>query len=230
MGILKDKVSLSVKVNGKDLVDSFKNNSLYFYEKYQKSDKLVQSIPVGKIQIGGFYHFTYSDESNWMKYAPIYIASYKKFGNDIAVLAINLNFIPLEIRVLVFDKFIIEEDFNKDRLLPIDYNIAYETLRSFGFEYALMEFDAKRIVYSHKISMEVLPRFLYAQHPINKYDPKKLMEIWSAKLSDRDARDKEIKMMNLQEIFDIEKDLGDKYTILSDHINRLRRNNENYRF
>lgn len=230
MGVLKEKVNLSIKVNGTDIADAFKNNSLYFYEKYQKSDKLVTSVPVGKMQIGGFYHLTYSDESNWMVYSPIYVASYKKFGNDIAVLAINLNFIPLEVRVLVFDKFIKEDDYDNDNLIPLDYNTAYDTLRSLGFEYALMEFDAKRIVGVHKINLSLLPRFLYAQHPINKYDPNKLMEIWSAKIANRDARDEEIKKLNLQDIFDIEKELGDKYETLSKHIDRLRRNNENYRF
>ena len=35
MGVLMDKLDLSLLVNGNGIPDNFKNNSLYFYNKYQ---------------------------------------------------------------------------------------------------------------------------------------------------------------------------------------------------
>ena len=51
MGSLQDRVDLDLLVNGDGLADNFKNNSLYFYNKYQKSDDVVTSINISDIQI-----------------------------------------------------------------------------------------------------------------------------------------------------------------------------------
>ena len=37
MGELSERVKLSLLVNGNGIPDNFKNNSLYFYDKYQKT-------------------------------------------------------------------------------------------------------------------------------------------------------------------------------------------------
>ena len=41
MGVLLDKLNLSLLVNGNGVPDNFKNNSIYFYEKYQTSTEEV---------------------------------------------------------------------------------------------------------------------------------------------------------------------------------------------
>ena len=79
---------------------------------------------------GGFYHLHYKDESNWMRYAPIFLADFKKFSNKIIILAVNFNFIPIEVRGLLFDKYITKEmieknDYEKMRLC-IKYKKIYE--------------------------------------------------------------------------------------------------------
>ena len=118
-----------------------------------------------------------------------------KFDDKVILFAVNFNFIPMEIRVMLFDKFILPEDFEKNSLLKVDYNGMYNEIRKLGFEYALMEFNAIQLVRVHRISLELVPRFLYSQHPKNIYDPKKLYQIWKSKISTKIERDKEINKM-----------------------------------
>jgi hypothetical protein len=164
-----------------------------------------------------------------MKYSPVFIAGYKKLSNKIIMLAVNLNFIPLQIRVFLFEKFITAKDFEKDMgknnvFLKVDYEGVYNELRKLGFEYALMEFDASRIELVHKVSLLLLPRFLYHQHPINKYDPDKLMQIWEAKIESREQRHKEMTLALLSDFYDVKNEISDKYDVLREHIQRIRRN------
>jgi hypothetical protein len=227
MSELRDLVELNTKVYGSNVVDAFKNNSLYFLDLYKKSIDDFKSIPTVDIFSGGFYFLHYNDNSNWMKYSPVFIAGYKKLSNKIIILAVNLNFIPLEIRVILFEKFITERDFELDKndtYLKVDYEGVYNELRKLGFEYALMEFDASRVELAHKVSLLLLPRFLYHQHPINKYDPDKLMQIWEAKIEKREQRHKEMTLALLSDFYDVNSEISDKYDVLKGHIQRIRRN------
>lgn len=228
MGALKDRVDLNLLVNGNGPVDNFKNNSLFFYDKYSKSDKNVLNIPVGKMQLGGFYFLHYRDDSNWMKYAPIFTVDFKKFSNMIVIFGVNFNFIPLEIRVGVFDKFISEQDFEKDSLLEVNYKGMYDELRRLGFEYAINEFNMGQIELVHKISLETVPRFLYSQHPRNKYDPNALMGIWDAKIEKRDARHQEMISALISDFYKMEDEISEKYVVLDNHIKRLQTSLQKY--
>jgi len=225
MGKLSERVKLSLLANGNGVVDNFKNNSLYFYERYtNKSSDEITAINTNIIP-GGFYFLHYQNDSNWMKYSPVFVADYKKFSNKIIIFAVNLNFIPLEVRVLLFDKFILEKDFERNNFLKVDYKGMYDELRKLGFEYALMEYDSKNILLSHRIKMDLLPRFLYHQHPINKYDPDKLFQIWEAKIGARDQRHKEMMSAIISEFYDAKFEISEKYEALKGHIQRIRRNN-----
>lgn len=228
MGSLQDRVDLDLLVNGDGLADNFKNNSLYFYNKYQKSDDVVTSINISDIQMGGFYFLHYMDDSNWMKYSPIFTVEFKKLSNMIVLIGVNFNFIPIEVRVAIFDKFIKEEDFEKNSLLTVDYEGVYTELRKYGFEYAIVEYNVAQIKLVHKITMEVLPRFLYAQHPINKYDPNKLIQIWGAKIDKRDKRHNEIMLATMNDFYDVKKDISSKYDVMKDHIKRIQTSIEKY--
>lgn len=226
MGELTERSKRSLLVNGNGIVDNFKNNSLYFYEKYtNKSSDEIRSVSIKDVIPGGFYFLHYQDDSNWMKYSPVFIADYKKFSNKIVIFAVNFNFVPLEIRILLFDKFIIDQNFERDDLLKVDLDGMYTELRKIGFEYALMEYDASKILIAHKIKLDILPRFLYHQHPINKYDPGKLIQIWEAKIEARDQRHKEMMLALVSEFYDASFDISEKYDALKGHIQRIRRNN-----
>ncbi len=228
MGHLTELVKLNLLVYGKDLAENFKNNSLFFYNKYQKSDEQVESVSSANIMSGGFYFFHYLDDSNWMKYAPVFVVDYKKLDNQVVLLAINFNFIPLEIRVGIFDKYIKESDFEKNSFLKVDYAGVYQELNSLGFAYSLMEFNLIQLKFAHRIHLSVLPRFLHSQHPICKYDPNKLMDIWSKKIKDRDLRHSEMMKSVLDEFYDTKKDLYGKYDLLKGHIDRLQKSAKRY--
>ena len=180
------------------------------------------------MQIGGFYHLHYRDDSNWMKYSPIFTADFKKFGDMIIIMGVNFNFIPLEVRVSIFDNYIKEEDFERDSLLPVTYEGIYRELLKYGFEYALVEYNLSQVELVHKINMEVVPRFLYSGHPKNKYDPKKLYEIWAAKIKTRRERDQEMSKSLIKDFYQASDEILENYSVLKDHIQRIQRSVEKY--
>ncbi len=228
MGELLERSDLGKLVYGAGLFENYKNNSLYFYEKYRQSDEFVTNISPGSVQLGGFYHLHYMDDSNWMKYSPIFTVDFKKFNNLIIIFGVNFNFIPIEIRISLFDKFIVETDFEKDRLLSVNFEGMYDELRRFGFEYAIVEYNLAQIKLVHKINMEVVPRFLYAGHPVNKYDPKKLYGIWKAKIENRDKRDVDMSKYLVNDFLKMKEEFENEMTSLKGHIERLRRSVEKY--
>lgn len=222
MGELIDRVKLSGLVHSDGIPDFFKKNSLFLYEKYKSSDNDVKSINIKDIYPGGFYFLHYKDDSNWMKYSPVFIVDFKKYSNQIILFGVNFNFIPLEIRTEIFDKFITEKDFENNNFLKVDLQSMYNELIGLGFEYAIVEYNAIQIVNAHRISLNILPRFLYSQHPIVKYDPQKLIQIWNAKIEGRTQRDKEMNSSTLDDFYNTTKDISEKYNQLEGHIKRLR--------
>jgi hypothetical protein len=178
--------------------------------------------------MGGFYHLHYKDDSNWMRYSPIFSVDFKKFADMIVIIGINFNFIPVEIRTTIFDNFIKESDFDNNTLLPVTYEGVYKELLKYGFEYALVEYNLKQVQLVHKINMEVVPRFLYSGHPKNKYDPKKLYEIWSAKLKNKHQRDQEMSQALISDFFEASDEIMENYTVLKNHITRIQRSKEKW--
>ncbi len=228
MGELLDKVNLNLLVNGDDIPDNFRNNSNFFYQKYLSSDDSVKSIDVTDIKPGYFYFLHYLDDSNWMKWAPVFITNYKKFSNKIIFFGVNFNMVPLEFRVLIFDKYMIDANFEKNAPLKVNFEGMYKELMNIGFEYSLMEFNAIQIAAVHRIHMEMVPRFLYSQHPKNKYDPNKLIKIWKKKLETRDLRHKEMVGSVLEEFYNVGKDYQKKFEVLKGHIDRIQKSMQKY--
>lgn len=228
MSELIERIKVNALVYGDGVIENFKNNSLYFYNKFSKSDDEVRSISVGQMQLGGFYHLHYLDDSNWMKYSPIFTVDFKKFENLIIIIGINMNFIPIEVRASIFDKFIKVDDFDKDSLLSVDFSGVYNELLRYGFEYSLVEYNASQIKLVHKINMNSVPRFLYSGHPKNKYDPKKLYEIWSTKIKDKSKRDAEISNMLIKDFYTASDEIMDNYKLLKGHAERVRKSFEKY--
>ena len=114
--------------------EDYYKNSDFFALKYKKSDEFVKSVPMTSMRMGEFYFIHYKDDSNWMKYSPVFVVEQRNFGNQIIVMAVNLNFIPLELRTMIFDPYIQEENFENDTFLSIIFadaprNIASETPR-----------------------------------------------------------------------------------------------------
>ena len=156
------------------------------------------------------------------------LRNFKKFENLIIVHAVNFNFIPLEIRAAIFDKYITDDDFENDNLLPVTYEGIYRELLKYGFEYAIVEYNLAQVKAVHKICLDLVPRFLYSQHPINKYDPKKLYEIWKAKISDRSERHNEISKSLIDDFYKASDDIMENYNVLKNHISRIQKSIEKY--
>jgi hypothetical protein len=225
---LYERVKLALLVNDQDIVDNYKKNSIYFYNLYTKSTEYFKQVSISNIVVGKFYFFHYNDDSNWMRWSPVFVCDYKKFSNKIIIMCVNFNFIPLEIRVMIFDKYITKKDFDNDSTLNVDYTGMYNELRKYGFEYSLMEYDASRLELVHQVSLDILPRFLYHQHPKNKYDPEKLISIWEAKLDTREERHKEMSVALIKDFFDINEEISEKYDVLKKHIQRIYNNIKKY--
>jgi hypothetical protein len=229
MGALQERIDLSQKVFGTDITDFYKNNTLFMYDKYSKTDDMCEAIPISDISTGGFYFLHYEDPSNWMRYSPIFTVETKQLKDMKIVMSLNLNFIPIEIRGRIFDKFISEKMFESDSKLEVDFKGIYTELLKYGFEYSLVEYNAIQIKLAHKISLELLPRFLYSSHPKNKYDPNKLMQIWTKKLETRKERHKEIIASTLLDFYESESLISEKYDILFGHIQRLQNSLDKFR-
>ena len=227
MGELLNRLELQSKING-SISSIYKENTMFFYNAYSKSSKDVLNIPLSKIQLGGFYFIHYQDDSNWMKYSPIFVVDFKKFDKLIIIYGINFNFIPLEIRASIFDKYMVKEDFDGNRLLPVNYEAVYKALLKYGYEYALVEYNLAQLQLAHKIDVSLVPKFLYSGHPINKYDPIKLYSIWKKKLETREKRHQEMMTTIISDFYDISAELSKDYDMLSEHIKRVRKNYEKY--
>ena len=50
-----------------------------------------------------------------MMYSPVFVTNFKKISNQIIIFGINLNFIPLEVRAYLFDKFITKSNFDNNK-------------------------------------------------------------------------------------------------------------------
>ena len=149
MGSLSERIKLHLLVHG-DMVDTFKENSLNLYDSLQKSTTDFKNVKVGDVNPGGFYFFQYLDDSNWMKYAPVFVADYKKFSNKIVVFAVNFNFIPLEIKGLIFDKYI------KPNIQLKNDDLLYEDiLKNIGNREYIRDKKLESILGEEKIEEEV---------------------------------------------------------------------------
>ena len=221
MGALQERIKLNQKVFGKNIVDFYKSNVIFMVDKYSKSDDMCTAISISDITTGRFYFFHYQDPSNWMKYSPVFVVGFKQIRDLKIILALNFNFIPLEIRAGIFDKFIIERNFKDDDSLEVDFQGVYRELLKFGFEYSIVEYNAIQLNLVHQINLELLPRFLYSSHPKNIYDPNKLMEIWTKKLESRKERHEEMMSVILSEFYDVTGAISEKYEQLESHIKRL---------
>lgn len=234
MGELYERLKLNKLVKAGDIPGYFKQNSFEFYQKYLKTDDYVKLTPVNNIIKGQFYFFHYLDDSNWVKWSPVFVADVKQYGNQIILLCVNFNFLPLEVRVAIFDKYITEQDFEKcERLkgkhfIKVKFEPMYNELKRLRLEYCIMEYNAIQIVKAHRIHFSVLPQFLYSQHPKNKYDPKKLIQIWKKKAETSEQRDNEMSQLTIDDLYDFNKDFTQKFTILEGHIKRIRASIEKY--
>ena len=229
MGKLKDKASELIKPG---IPTFFKENSLKYYNLYRNpDDDIIVPIPMANIQKGDIYFIYYRDESNWMSLSPILTADIR---DKRIIFGVNMNFIPLEIRVELFDQIVISlEDNNRQPTGTspfnfINFEMIYKKLIKLGFEYAIVEYEIGRIVQVFHINYSELPNWIYSQHPKNIYDPNKLYQIWYAKLKNRPERHKEMIGKLVEDFYNVTDELIDNSTALKEHFKRLKRNQDKF--
>ena len=220
MGILQEKIDSEA---GGDIPQYYKDNTSKMYELYNNPVEGIKGINTSDIVNGTMLFLLYYDESNWMQYSPVLFIDHKSFDNKLIGYAINFNFIPLEIRSAMLDKIINNLE-DKYQLSSITFEYAYKMLLKVGYEYALVEYDMKRVKKVFEIGFELLPNFLYSSYPANKYDPTKLYSIWYKKLETRELRHQEIIQTTMEDFFDITTELSKDFDALKGHIKRLQRN------
>lgn len=229
MGVLRKKLTELTKVG---IPNFFKENSLRFYNLYNKPDgKMVEPTNISSIYNGGLYFIYYLDDSNWMKYSMVLCADIR---DQRIMFGVNMNFLPLEIRLDLFDGLVMDlEDNNKQSNGNTPFNFVtfesvYKKLIRLGFEYALVEYDVSRIGRIYNIGYDQLPFWLYSQYPKNKYDPIKLYSIWEAKLKNRPERHKELIGKLVSDFYNVTDELIDNSTAMKGHFQRLKKNYDKY--
>ena len=210
----------------------FKENSLFYYNLYNEPDNsTVKPIPVSYMVNGGIYFLFYKDESNWMQLSPVLCIDIR---DKRIAFGINMNFLPLEIRLDLFDDMILDLSNNNKQpkgMSPfnfISFEKGYKRLLRRGFEYAIVEYDLSRIVRVYEINYDNLSTWLYSQHPKNIYDPNKLYQIWASKLKNRPERHNELITKLVEDFYNVTDELIDNSTALKGHFQRLQRNHEKF--
>lgn len=212
MGWLKDNIRELRKKEGTKLQD---NSTKWIKDQIAKPDgDEVSRIDIKNFDKGGFYFLFYNLQGAYTtdnsmadpdgfslmkKYSPVLIVDIKRLKNERIAYGINLNFIPERMKVTYFDKLLslyqntIQR--NKDikvtrqNFLNINYETAYRTLGSIGYEYIIREYHVNWITQAYRIGLQALDRFMtFKTIEFSRVDDKKLVEIWQKKISEQDIR------------------------------------------
>lgn len=235
MSKLLDRIAQIRNEEGKDIAEK---SSQWLVEKLQKPDDSVNPIALSDMHQGGFYFMMYDlagKSSKMEQYVPMLLVDYKQVGNTKILFALSLSFIPLKIRLLFFDKLLanFEDVFTpidskskigakEQPLSGINYHNVYKWLKTIGFEYAIREFDLRKINKVYEIQQNSLPRFLSIDtKKFTGVDDGKLAQIWETKLKTRDAREKEL-LKDIYSGFDkVEKTLNEGHKNFKEEMKNL---------
>jgi hypothetical protein len=202
MGVLKDDIKVLYDKFGENIVVDAARELM---QKMHNPDKDVTPVNLGAIEKGKFYFMLYdiaSKTSKMEKFSPVFIADWSK-GNSSTLYAVSLNFIPANIRIVVFDAIVSgdkgiytsnkEKDVLKNKSFgEVDLQKMYNILQMVGFEYSIREFDLRLVNKLYAISTNFLPKLITMSTELfTGVGEHKMAEIWAAKIKQRDERHKE---------------------------------------
>lgn len=182
----------------------------------------VLPINLSKIEKGKFYFVMYdiSGKSSKMEqYNPLFVIDWTTIDNKKYLFGININFIPVAIRVVIFNQ-IFNSDLKKfddvndnidkqDPIIGMSFGKVYKLLKSIGFEWAIRKFDACKLNKSYAIDMNSVKEFItMSTARITGVDDGKLLEIWKSKIVKQEQREVELIKELLGDYKEMEKELN----------------------
>lgn len=208
MGILLQRLKERREIEG---VRTSENSTKWLTDQIKSPDNtFVKVVTPDKIVAGKLYFLFYDlaaalKSSKLEQYSPILALRKGMVEGKPILWGFSLNFLPERVKVNWFDqllerffKGVLSTNISEDSVikdpLKLTYEGVYKTLASIGFEYAIREFRLDLINKVYEIDLTQLDRFVSVDvQKFTNVDPKKLIEIWLAKLGEGDARLKEIK-------------------------------------
>lgn len=218
MDIIKDKIKLLYQEKGSSVY-----NYCADFIKHEINNNRSENIlatTIDSIVKGSFYFILYDlngKSSKMEQYNPILAVD---FVNR-SLYGLSLNFIPVNIRVTLFNKIYSKLDTlkknadldieNQQPLPNTNYNTIYNILKSIGFEYAIRTFDLSLINKVYQISTNILPEFIAMNtQTFTGVDEGKLVDIWLKKINEQEQREQELMKELLSDFTKIEAEI-DKY-------------------
>jgi hypothetical protein len=202
MGVFKDDIQELYKSTGEKIVVTAAKE---FMQKMYNPDKDVRPTGINNIEKGQFYFMMYdmgSKASKMEKLSPVFVVDWN-LGGASTLWAVSLNFIPVNIRIVIFDAIINGskdvyignkgKDAHKNRpYSQVNLTKMYKMLQQIGFEYAIREYDLRLIDKLYAVSASFLPKLIAMSTElftgVGEY---KMAEIWAAKIKHQEERHKE---------------------------------------
>lgn len=222
MGILLKKIKLRQKEEGNRTAE---NSTKWLLDQIkQPNNTSVKEVTPDDIQPGKLYFLFYDlagalKSSKMEQYSPVLALKYGIVKQKPILWAFSLNFLPERVKVNWFDQVLerffkgaLSTDLNvepSNQSLNVTYEGVYKTLASIGFEYAIREFRMDLINKIYEFDVQELDRFATVDtEKFTGVDPKKLIEIWLAKLGETEDRYKTIKENTLTDFKKIDETLN----------------------
>ncbi len=195
----------------------------WFREK--EYDKVMPINPAS-IDRGKLYFILYDlagKSSKMEKYNPTFVIDWATIDRKRYLFVVNFNFIPIAVRVMVFNT-IFNTDLKKfDDLDPspdkqeaisgITFGKVYKLLKSVGFEWAIRKFEAAKLNKTYVINFDKAKEFItMSTARLTGVDDAKLLEIWKKKITQQDAREAKLIKELLGDYKSMEKELGKSMT------------------
>lgn len=184
-------------------------------------DKL-KPISQGELERGRLCFILYDlqgKSSKMEKYNPLFIIDWANIDNRRYLFAVNCNFMPVAVRVMVFNVIfnsdpgvLTDLDPDPSRQEPVSgmtFGKVYKLLKSVGFEWAIRKFEAVRINESYLVNFDNAKEFItMSTAKLTGVDDGKLLEIWKKKIKDQSKRENQLIKELLGDYKSMEKELG----------------------
>jgi flagellar capping protein FliD len=223
---LKDTIKEQFKEVGAMM---YKTNAEVITDGLNGSSPDIVPINMSSLEKGKFYFMFYDlagKSSRMEKFNPLFVIDWIDMDSTRYVYAVSINFIPISIRTVFFNKLC---NYNISRINKnvdldtegqysfenIDFTNIYKLLYTIGFEWSIRKFDCKLINKIYAISTNILPTFLtMSTAGLTGVDDSKLIEIWNKKIQEQELRHKKLIKEILGDYKNMEQELTKAYSTL----------------